>query len=136
MIFTNLIQTNLNTSFIGRNIEYYSYTDSTNDDEESEEMEFPANTKFESVLSDAAEQIGFESGNVVSWSSAGAKGFNGSRKSTPYAAQVAADDAGAKNVVITLNECTYPDQLLFVRTFCDSGEASDNSSNFIRLELQ
>ena len=34
--------------------------------------------------------------NVVSWSSAGAKGFKGSRKSTPYAAQVAADDAGAK----------------------------------------
>ena len=32
MIFTNLIQTNLNTSFIGRNIEYYSFTDSTNDD--------------------------------------------------------------------------------------------------------
>ena len=37
-----------------------------------------------------------ESGNVVSWSSAGSKGFKGSRKSTPYAAQVAADDAGAK----------------------------------------
>ena len=37
-----------------------------------------------------------ESGNVIAWSSAGAKGFKGSRKSTPYAAQVAADDAGAK----------------------------------------
>ena len=36
------------------------------------------------------------SGNVVSWSSAGQKGFKGSRKSTPYAAQVAADDAGGK----------------------------------------
>ena len=40
--------------------------------------------------------IADESGNVISWSSAGAKGFNGSRKSTPYAAQVAADDAGSK----------------------------------------
>ena len=40
--------------------------------------------------------IADESGNVVSWSSAGAKGFKGSRKSTPYAAQVAADDAGGK----------------------------------------
>jgi len=40
--------------------------------------------------------IADESGNVVSWSSAGAKGFKGSRKSTPYAAQIAADDAGAK----------------------------------------
>ena len=37
-----------------------------------------------------------ESGNVIAWSSAGAKGFKGSRKSTPYAAQVAADDAGGK----------------------------------------
>jgi len=40
--------------------------------------------------------IADENGNVISWSSAGAKGFKGSRKSTPYAAQVAADDAGSK----------------------------------------
>ena len=40
--------------------------------------------------------IADESGNVISWSSAGSKGFKGSRKSTPYAAQVAADDAGGK----------------------------------------
>ncbi len=40
--------------------------------------------------------IADEQGNVVAWSSAGAKGFKGSRKSTPYAAQVAADDAGGK----------------------------------------
>jgi small subunit ribosomal protein S11 len=35
-------------------------------------------------------------GNVVSWSSAGSKGFKGSRKSTPFAAQVAAQEAGEK----------------------------------------
>jgi len=35
-------------------------------------------------------------GNAVAWSSAGAQGFKGSRKSTPYAAQVAAEDAGRK----------------------------------------
>ena len=35
-------------------------------------------------------------GNVVSWSTAGAMGFKGSRKSTPYAAQMAAEDAGRK----------------------------------------
>ena len=35
-------------------------------------------------------------GNTISWSSAGFKGFKGSRKSTPYAAQVAADDAGRR----------------------------------------
>ena len=36
------------------------------------------------------------SGNVVSWSSSGAKGFRGSRKNTPFAAQVAAEDAVRK----------------------------------------
>ena len=35
-------------------------------------------------------------GNAVSWSSAGTMGFKGSRKSTPYAAQMAAEDAGRK----------------------------------------
>jgi small subunit ribosomal protein S11 len=35
-------------------------------------------------------------GNTVSWSSAGAQGFKGSRKSTPFAAQLAAQDAGRK----------------------------------------
>ena len=36
------------------------------------------------------------SGNVVAWSSAGVKGFKGSRKSTPFAAQMAAENAGRK----------------------------------------
>ena len=35
-------------------------------------------------------------GNAISWSSAGTMGFKGSRKSTPYAAQMAAEDAGRK----------------------------------------
>jgi small subunit ribosomal protein S11 len=35
-------------------------------------------------------------GNAISWASAGSQGFKGSRKSTPYAAQVAAEDAGKK----------------------------------------
>ena len=35
-------------------------------------------------------------GNVISWASAGQKGFKGSRKSTPYAAQIAADAAASK----------------------------------------
>jgi len=35
-------------------------------------------------------------GNTIAWSSAGAQGFKGSRKSTPYAAQLAAEDAGRK----------------------------------------
>ena len=39
-------------------------------------------------------------GNVVAWSSAGQKGFKGSRKSTPYAAQVAADSVAVKALEI------------------------------------
>ncbi len=35
-------------------------------------------------------------GNAISWSSAGSMGFKGSRKSTPYAAQIAAEDASRK----------------------------------------
>ncbi len=35
-------------------------------------------------------------GNVITWSSAGSQGFKGSRKSTPYAAQMAGEDAGRK----------------------------------------
>ena len=37
-----------------------------------------------------------DSGNVITWSSAGSKGFKGSRKSTPYAAQIAADTAATQ----------------------------------------
>jgi small subunit ribosomal protein S11 len=37
-------------------------------------------------------------GNTIAWSTAGAKGFRGSRKNTPFAAQVAAEDAGRKAV--------------------------------------
>lgn len=37
-----------------------------------------------------------DQGNTISWASAGLMGFKGSRKSTPYAAQLAAEDAGRK----------------------------------------
>ena len=40
--------------------------------------------------------ISDEKGNTLAWSSAGQKGFKGSRKSTPFAAQVAAEDVGTK----------------------------------------
>ena len=50
------------------------------------------------------------SGNVVAWSSAGTCGFKGSRKSTPFAAQLAAEDAakkamehGVRNVTVYVN---------------------------------
>jgi small subunit ribosomal protein S11 len=38
------------------------------------------------------------SGNTIAWSTAGARGFKGSRKSTPFAAQLAADDAARKAI--------------------------------------
>ena len=40
--------------------------------------------------------ISDDSGNIIAWSSAGFKGFKGSRKSTPYAAQIAADDVASR----------------------------------------
>jgi small subunit ribosomal protein S11 len=40
-------------------------------------------------------------GNVLSWSSSGAKGFKGSRKSTPFAAQTAAEDAARRALSAT-----------------------------------
>ena len=50
----------------------------------------------QSTFNNTIISIADEQGNVVAWSSAGTKGFKGSRRSTPYAAQVAADDAGGK----------------------------------------
>ncbi|HIJ42766.1 MAG: 30S ribosomal protein S11 [Rhodospirillales bacterium] len=40
--------------------------------------------------------IADDQGNAIAWSSAGSQGFKGSRKSTPYAAQMAGEDAGRK----------------------------------------
>ena len=50
----------------------------------------------QSTFNNTIVSIADNDGNVVSWASAGQKGFKGSRKSTPYAAQVAADAAAAK----------------------------------------
>ena len=49
----------------------------------------------QSTFNNTIVSIADTNGNVVSWASAGQKGFKGSRKSTPYAAQVAADAAAA-----------------------------------------
>src|SRR6266508_3784167 len=43
-------------------------------------------------------------GNVVSWASAGSVGFKGSRKSTPFAAQTAAENAARKAVGLEISE--------------------------------
>ena len=44
-------------------------------------------------------------GNTISWSSAGSKGFRGSRKSTPFAAQVAADEAARQAMDQGMKAC-------------------------------
>ena len=51
---------------------------------------------IQSTFNNTIVSISDNNGNIISWSSAGQKGFKGSRKSTPYAAQVAADSAAAK----------------------------------------
>ena len=50
----------------------------------------------QSTFNNTIVSIADTEGNVISWASAGQKGFKGSRKSTPYAAQVAADAAAGK----------------------------------------
>jgi len=52
----------------------------------------------QSTFNNTIISIADTSGNIISWASAGQKGFKGSRKSTPYAAQVAADAAAVKAI--------------------------------------
>ena len=53
---------------------------------------------IQSTFNNTIITIADTSGNVIAWASAGQRGFKGSRKSTPYAAQVAADAAAAKAI--------------------------------------
>ena len=52
----------------------------------------------QSTFNNTIISIADTSGNIISWASAGQKGFKGSRKSTPYAAQIAADAAASKAI--------------------------------------
>lgn len=56
------------------------------------------NVYIQSSFNNTIVTIADQSGNVICWSTAGAKGFRGSRKNTPFAAQVAAEDAARKAV--------------------------------------
>jgi len=47
-----------------------------------------------------------EAGNAISWATAGAAGFKGSRKSTPFAAQVAAEEAAQKAMDHGVKNCS------------------------------
>ncbi len=51
---------------------------------------------IQSTYNNTIVTIADAAGNVVAWSSAGVQGFKGSRKSTPFAAQLAAEDAAKK----------------------------------------
>ena len=85
-------------------------TDKKNDNKEQKEIKkssYSINKKIkknipngiayvQSSFNNTIVSIADTQGNVISWSSAGQKGFKGSRKSTPYAAQIAADSAATK----------------------------------------
>ena len=65
---------------------------------------------IQSTFNNTVVSITDVSGNVIAWSSAGVRGFKGSRKSTPFAAQLAAEDAakkamehGVRNVTVYVN---------------------------------
>ena len=60
----------------------------------------------QSTFNNTIISIADTNGNVVSWASAGQKGFKGSRKSTPYAAQVAADSAASKAIEFGMKNLT------------------------------
>lgn len=53
---------------------------------------------IQSTFNNTIITISDTAGNVISWSSSGSKGFKGSKKSTPFAAQVAAEDAAKKAI--------------------------------------
>ena len=58
----------------------------------------------QSTFNNTIISIADTNGNVISWASAGQKGFKGSRKSTPYAAQIAADSAAYMNFMFWIYE--------------------------------
>ena len=60
----------------------------------------------QSTFNNTIVSIADTSGNIISWASAGQKGFKGSRKSTPYAAQVAADAAADKALEVGMKILT------------------------------
>ena len=60
----------------------------------------------QSTFNNTIVSIADTNGNVVSWASSGQKGFKGSRKSTPYAAQVAADSAAVKALEVGMKTLT------------------------------
>lgn len=70
------------------------------------------------------------SGNVISWSSAGVQGFKGSRKSTPFAAQVAAEQAARKAMDMGLKKVE-----VFIKGPGSGREAAIRSLQSVGLEI-
>lgn len=57
---------------------------------------------IQATFNNTVVSISDKAGNVVAWSSGGAKGFKGTRKGTPFAAQIASDDAAKKAIAMGL----------------------------------
>ena len=64
----------------------------------------------QSTFNNTIVSIADTNGNIISWASAGQKGFKGSRKSTPYAAQVAADSAAEKALAVGMKILSVEDK--------------------------
>ena len=73
-------------------------------------------------------------GNTVAWSSAGVKGFKGSRKSTPFAAQLVAEDAARKAVEHGMKTAAMQAELLFLKHY--SGTRGKNTGQSLPEIMQ
>ena len=82
-------------------------TSSSNKDKKKEKKILLTRLHINSSFNNTVITITDIQGNTVSWSSAGTMGFKGSRKSTPYAAQLAAEDAGKKASEHGVKICRY-----------------------------
>ena len=80
--------------------------DKKNSDKKKSKKNFGQNgvVHIKSSFNNTIVTISDVSGNAVSWSSSGSMGFRGSKKSTPYAAQIATDAAGKKAYDIGLRK--------------------------------
>ena len=69
-----------------------------NDTKKKQKKDYSPNgiVHIKSSFNNTIVTIADTNGNAVSWSSSGSMGFRGSKKSTPYAAQIATDTAGKK----------------------------------------
>ena len=92
----------------------------------------------QSTFNNTIISIADTNGNVVSWASAGQKGFKGSRKSTPYAAQIAADAAASKALEYGMKTLTVEskDQVREEKQHLEHYKREDLKSYLLKIQRQ